>query len=1392
MDQEENNNNNDNNNVDIIDTPQDNSSSNNNNNDNNNNNNNNNDKNNNNNDVIGDEEIKDPLTNNVNDIKTNDDDLIDRPTSSGLIELQDLNTPTGPSVVTSPGLSDDSSNSSKKSKKNKKGGDDGKKKEEEGVGPQVPFFSMFRFAEPLDILFMCLGSLGAIINGVSLPAISIIFGQLMNSFTAENFADPNFDLTARVTELALYFVYIGIAVFVCSYFEVTFWMMAGERQSVRCRKAYLKAILTQEVGWFDITKSSELATRISSDTLLFQEAIGEKVGNFLHHTSTFISGFIIGFINGWQLTLVILALTPLIAAAGAFMTKMMADLTKQGQDAYAKAGGVAEEKIGNIRTVTTFSGEMRESEKYNKNLADALAVGLRKGLMNGVGIGLVFFVLFGTYSLSFWYGSKLIADKAWNPVPSRAWAGGDVLTVFFSVIMGAMALGQASPNVTAFANGRGAAFKIFEVLDRLSKIDPFSKNGIQHENVQGDIEYRNVGFSYPSRPDVKIFNDFTLSIKKGQTVALVGDSGGGKSSAIALLERFYDPDQGDIFLDGINIKEINVNCLRRHIGLVSQEPVLFAQTIAENIRYGNENATDQEIIEACKTANAHDFISALPEGYNTQVGEKGVQMSGGQKQRIAIARAMIKNPKILLLDEATSALDAENEHLVQQAIDKLMEGRTTIVIAHRLTTVQDADVIAVVRAGAIVELGTHTELFARNGVYTTLVKRQQKGDGEEDKKKKSKHTSQTMSTVDISDKVLDKSATETSGAVAKIDKKKKEKIPSIPLGRILKLNSKEWPFFLLGCIGAAINGAIMPVFSIIFSEFLTIFNSTDIEVMKSDAKKMAGWFMLLAGGAGLANFIQIYFFTGIGEKLTYRLRKMSFYSILCQDIGWFDMPENSTGILTANLATDSTLVQGMTSQRLGLLVQNVVTCVAGLVIAFISGWKLTLVILACVPVIAFAGKVEMDFFQGFSQKNKEAYGGSGQIASEAIGGIRTVSSFTCEQKVLDKFTENLKGPIKMSFKKSNVSGFAFGFSQATLFFIYTLAYWYGGKLVDQGEWPADKDLVQNYCVDNFDPTFYADEAQCVKVQNTIHGFGIMMRVFFAIIMSAMGIGNTMAFAPDMAKAKMAANSIFSLIDRNSKINPMSTEGARPEPHQVQGNIEFKNISFNYPSRPNKIIFDGLDLMVPAGKKVALVGDSGGGKSTVISLLERFYDPAQGEIYLDGMPIKDINIQTLRSHISLVGQEPFLFSSTIRENIAYGKPDATMEEIIEAAKLANAHSFIDTLPEKYETQLGDKFTQLSGGQKQRVAIARAMIRNPKILLLDEATSALDSVSEKVVQEALDNVMKGRTSIVIAHRLSTIIDADIIAVVKNGKVIEIGNHQELLAMNGFYTQLVSRQL
>eukprot|EP01132_Coremiostelium_polycephalum_P006617 gene6617-8188_t len=1271
------------------------------------------------------------------------------------------------------------------------------KEEEVELGPTVSFFSMFRFATTIDKIQIVVGFIASILVGCAMPMFSIIFGRILNSFSPQ---DPEYDLLKEVSKLSLIFVYIGIGVMVCCYLEVSFWMMAGERQAIVCRKKYFEAILRQEIGWYDVTKSSELSTKISNDTHLFQDAIGEKIGNFVHNISTFIAGFVVGLIYGWQLTLVILSITPLIIASGAFMAKTMTDFTKESNESYSKAGGIAEEKIGSIRTVATFSGHGTEVKRYTQRVYEALTVGRKKAISQGIGMGAVFLCFYGAYSLAFWYGAKLISDKTWNPVHGRAWTGGDVLTIFFAVIFGAAALGNAAPHIGAFASGRAAAYRIYDVIDRASKIDPLSKEGIEHI-AEGDIEFRNIKFSYPSRPDVPIFNDFNLKIEKGQTVALVGDSGGGKSTVIGLLERFYDPSEGSVFLDGIDIKQMNVKYLRQNIGLVSQEPVLFAMSIVENIRYGNDNASMEQIIEACRTANCHDFISSLPEGYNTQVGEKGVQMSGGQKQRIAIARAMIKNPKILLLDEATSALDAENEFLVQQAIDKLMRGRTTIVIAHRLTTIRDADSIAVVRAGQVVEKGTHSELLEMNGVYTSLVNRQQSKEKKDKKalgKKKEDSTSPstTSPTIDptkaddtgsdVGSSSIDQSDSEMEEENKKKMKKleKKEMNGKVSMRRIFKFNEKDWPLFISGIIGAIINGALMPIFSILFSEIVKVFQDPDPAEIRSGSKKMAMWFAILAAAAGIANFLQTFSFTYIGEKLTYHLRRLSFRSIMSQDVGWFDLPANATGVLTTNLATDATLVQGVTSQRLGLVFQNIVTIVAGLIIAFIAGWKLSLVVVACIPIVAIAGKLEMDFLVGFSHKGKKAYARSGHVASEAIGGVRTIASFTSEEKTLERYYQCLEAPAKLGIRRSNVSGAAFGASQCTIYFIMALTYWYGAKLVTQGEWPASDSTIRENCI-NPD-----DFANCKRTYDYIQGYSSMNRVIFAVILSAMTVGNTLSFLPDVSKAKTAALSIFRLMDRVSPIDPFNEKGTTVQ--DLKGTIEYRNISFNYPSRPNRTIFQGFNLTVPAGKKVALVGDSGGGKSTVISLLERFYDPLDGEVLMDGVNIKDLNLNWLRSQIGLVGQEPFLFSGTIFENITYGKPGATMDEVIEACKSSNAHTFIEQLPDGYHTQLGDKFTQLSGGQKQRVAIARAIIRNPKILLLDEATSALDSQSEKIVQEALENVMKGRTSIVIAHRLSTVIDSDIIAVVKGGKVVEQGTHDELLSLNGFYSQLISRQL
>jgi len=429
----------------------------------------------------------------------------------------------------------------------------------------------------------------------------------------------------------------------------------------------------------------------------------------------------------------------------------------------------------------------------------------------------------------------------------------------------------------------------------------------------------------------------------------------------------------------------------------------------------------------------------------------------------------------------------------------------------------------------------------------------------------------------------------------------------------------------------------------------------------------------------------------------------------------------------------------------------------------------------------------MKLMTGFSADAKTAYEDAGIVATEAISSIRTVASFTNEEKLLAMYSQKLEKPVKLGLRKAQFSGIGFGASQFCMFATNALAFWYGARLVDQVEWPASASSINSTCNS---PSETLPFENCVHELNGLQGFTMMIRVFFAIFMSAMGLGQSSSFAPDAAKASAAASSIYELIDRKSPIDPTQEGGSKLA--QVEGHIQFKNVYFSYPARRNVPIFQGLNLDVPPGKTLALVGDSGGGKSTVISLIERFYDPVQGEIYLDGTDIRALDLKFLRSQIALVSQEPTLFSTTIANNISYGVENATLENIIEAAQMANCHNFITALPDGYNTRLGDKFTQLSGGQKQRVAIARAILCNPKVMLLDEATSALDSESEKLVQEALERVMKGRTTIVIAHRLSTIMGADIIAVMKGGNIVERGNHAELLALGEAYANLVKRQL
>uniref|UniRef100_A0A452GPE0 Bile salt export pump n=1 Tax=Gopherus agassizii TaxID=38772 RepID=A0A452GPE0_9SAUR len=1247
--------------------------------------------------------------------------------------------------------------------------------------------SRFRFSSSSEILMMAFGSFCAILHGAAQPCMLLVFGLMTDTFIQydiekQELSNPDkacvnstivwinsslhpnetntpiscgfLDIESEMIRFASYYAGIGCTVLVLGYLQICFWIMSAARQIKKIRKAYFRKIMRMDIGWFDCTSVGELNTRISDDVNKINDAIADQAALFIQRFTTFICGFLLGFASGWKLTMVIIAVSPLLGIGAATLSLAVAKLTGLELKAYAKAGAVADEVLSSIRTVAAFGGERKEVERYDKNLVFAQRWGIRKGMIMGFFTGYIWFIIFLCYALAFWYGSKLVLEE-------DEYSPGTLLQVFFGVLIGALNLGQASPCLEAFATGRGAATNIFETIDAKPTIDCMSEEGYKLDKIRGDIEFHNVTFHYPSRPEVKILDNLSMVIKSGDTTAFVGPSGAGKSTTMQLIQRFYDPSEGMVTLDGHDIRSLNIQWLRSLIGIVEQEPVLFATTIAENIRYGRDDASMEDIIKAAKEANAYNFIMDLPLQFDTLVGKGGGQMSGGQKQRIAIARALVRNPKILLLDMATSALDNESEAIVQEALHKARLGRTAISIAHRLSTVKAADVIIGFEHGRAVERGTHEELLERKGVYFTLVTLQSQGDKALTETAVERTDFHTL--LFHSASVRQRSRSQLSNVVPSHplsvtgdqSDTEEEEVEPAPVTRILKYNSPEWPYMLFGSVGAAMNGAVNPLYALLFSQILATFSMPDKEEQRALINGICLLFVLVGAVSFFTQFLQGYTFAKSGELLTRRLRKMGFQAMLGQEIGWFDDHRNSPGALTTRLATDASQVQGATGSQIGMIVSSLTNIGVAIIIAFYFSWKLTLVIMCFLPFLALSGAVQAKMLTGFASQDKQAMEITGQISSEALSNIRTVAGIGKERKFIEAYEEQLEIPYRAAISKANVYGICFGFAQCIVFIANSVSYRYGGFLVE------NEGLHYSY----------------------------VFRVISAVVTSGTALGRASSYTPNYAKAKISAARFFQLVDRVPQISVYNDSGEKWD--NFKGNIEFINCRFTYPSRPDIKVLNGLSVSVKPAQTLALVGSSGCGKSTSVQLLERFYDPDKGRVLIDGHDSKKVNIQFLRSKIGIVSQEPVLFDCSIADNIKYGdnSKEITMKEVIEAAKKAQLHDFVMSLPDKYETNVGAQGSQLSRGQKQRIAIARAIIRDPKILLLDEATSALDTESEKTVQDALDKAREGRTSIVIAHRLSTIQNSDIIAVMSQGIVVEKGTHNELMAREGAYYKLVT---
>ena len=1238
----------------------------------------------------------------------------------------------------------------------------------------------FHISGPLEIILTILAIIMTIGAGCSNALKAWIFGDSSNNFTfateieviKEFFGKELFDLIFEFimeevvkplidNQIKKYLI-IGAAMSACNFLMTFLWTYLAMRQIQWLKNNYFRIILNQEQGWFDENNAFEFATKVQAQLEQIELGLGDRLGQFIMMFIELIAGFVIAFISSWKLTLILITCFPFIIAGAIIMTFSLRRNMVESRKTYEIAGGVAEELLYNIKTVTSFVNFDYEIKRFGDLIDKVEDLDKTRALISGISVGIIIFGIFFGYTVTLLYARKLIRDNLsdihlltdtnFEDIVAPDIGIGDIQKVLFGVIGSIIAIGQMAPNLQVIRAAASSSSDYFTLYERKPKIYVSEKNLMpDKDSISGKIEFKDIKFIYPSDKSQRpVLNGLNLEIEAGKKVAFVGESGCGKSTTVNLIERLYDPVEGQILIDGIDIKEFNIEYFRNLIGYVQQEPVLFNKSIKENLIFGRQQVLEQmgnpdELIkEACKEAYIDDFINRNPDKYDYVVGVKGNKLSGGQKQRIAIARAILTKPKILILDEATSALDNQSEKEVQEALDNISKSNvTTIIIAHRLSTIKNADIIFALKNGKVVEKGTHQELLDKNGYYANLVKSQI---GTEDnhkeiekrealKKKLTKKLSSNYSQI-IEQNELQKEKT--------IIEQKKIKVK---FSEVFKLLSDNKCDLILGTIGGFIYGAGTPITGLFLGKVLLALSPQEDEIIKKDGLKWSLFHLGIAVMGSVSIFLKNWKLEGLGAVITAKMRKNVFKKYLELNLGFYDIDYNSPGSLLTKLSIDTTRISPIVLSVFGSIFSAAGGIVLSIVIGFIYDWKLTLISTAFLPFILFFTVFKAYYRANSSQGNYDLKIEAGSVISECVISTKTIFSFNFQKTALDIYNSIIDKENSGSFKAGIISGLLFGLG---IFIVYV------------------SQAVLIKC------SFEFMKKQTLTYANMLCALNCLL--------TTGGIAHSLILLAELPKARTSFRSLFRILDTKSEINAFEEVNKdKSFPENFKGKIEFKNVTFAYPTKPKNLILQNLSLTINPGQHVALVGFSGSGKSTIIQLIERYYDPIEGDVFIDDINVKDYNLYELRKKIGIVSQEPVLFKRSVYENILYGKLDAKEDEVYEAAKEAVITKFFK------QGKSNEKNETVSGGEKQRLAIARAFLKDPSILLLDEATSALDKESEIEVQKSLSKLQEGRTSIAIAHRLSTIIDSDVIFYLEYGQVKEKGTHKELLELKGKYYKL-----